>query len=1565
MHWNASPLALERDACGIGFLAHLGGEASPEIVRDGLTLLARLEHRGACGCDGATGDGAGLLLQIPDAFVRSWAATAGVDLPAPGRYGVGTMFFPADASLRSACKRIVEAESRAQGLHLRAWRSVPTRPAILGPAAREAEPVIEQCIVTSDLEARDAPPSGPSTGDGSSIGDGFSSRYQRLNRQSLDPSLDPSFGHPLDRALYLVRRGSEDRIGQQVPDAADAFHIASLSAETLVYKGMLRAGQLHDYFPDLQDPSLASAFALVHARFSTNTLPRWSLAQPFRRLCHNGEINTLRGNINRLRAREQRFGEPGTGPEATGPATDRAFARAVRRFGAELDLSASDSCLLDGAAEMLHHAGRSLPHTLRMLVPPAWEHDDRLSPEERAFFRYHACLTEPWDGPAAIAFADGQCVGALLDRNGLRPARYTVTTDDRVVLASEAGVLDLDPGVVRTQGRLGPGEMIVADLAAGRLRTGRDVVADLARRTPYASWVDTHLRDGEALLEASPRASSDSGLEPAASDPTALRRLQRAYGYSKEDLRILLGPMADAGTPPVGSMGDDAPLAVLTDRPRLLYDHFRQLFAQVTNPPIDAIREAQVTSLSTYLGAEPSLLTETPLHARRLRLDAPILPTHEMRRLARMDADGFRAAVLDTTIPIEASFGPALDRLCRAATEAVADGATLLILSDRSTDARRLPVPALLAIGAVHQHLIRTGDRTRCSLIVDSFEPRETHHVCCLLGFGADAIHPRGAYATIQQLASDGRVDGTPDAASRRYTDALRKGILKVMSKMGISTLQSYQGAQIFEAAGLADSVVDAHFTHTPSMLGGIGLDVIERRARERHATGFQSAGEALDAGGRYQWRRGGEAHALSPTAIAKLQHATRSAEADDPEASRTRYRAFAHEVNRTGAEARELRGLLGLVDANGNACSLDEVEPWTDIVRRFKTGAMSYGSISDETHRTLAEAMNRLGGKSNTGEGGEHPDRYADDHPARSRIKQVASGRFGVTLPYLASADEIQIKIAQGAKPGEGGQLPGEKVYPWIAEVRHSTPGVPLISPPPHHDIYSIEDLAQLIFDLKNAAPEARVSVKLVSAAGVGTIAAGVAKARADHILISGHNGGTGASPQTSIMHAGMPWETGLADTHQMLVRQGLRRRVTLEADGGLRTGRDVAIAALLGAEEFGFSTVPLVSIGCIMMRKCHLNTCPVGIATQDPELREKFDGTPDQIVNYFYLVAQELREIMARLGVRTLEDMVGRTDRLRPLPEATARGLRLGPLLHRPTTPEVLRPHAEQTEQDHDLDDILDRDLIVRASSVLEASSRNDAVPLTLDVPVTNRDRTLGTMLSRRVVDRFGADGLPDGTLTLRCHGTAGQSFAAFGAPGITFDLEGAANDYVGKGLSGARVVIRPPDDAAYTAEASTVIGNVALYGATGGSLFVCGQAGERFAVRNSGAAAVVEGVGDHGCEYMTGGCVAVLGCTGSNFAAGMSGGVAYVLDPEATFASRCNPDGVELGPISPESDDAHRLHALISAHHAATQSPVAADLLDRWPMPLDAFVRVLPLAFKEAIEQGQATMPAPVPA
>ncbi len=1479
-HADALSVNRERDACGIGFVAHLSDDPSHAAIDEGLSVLEQLEHRGACGCDGTTGDGAGVLIQIPDAFFRQWARSQSVELPAPGAYGVGTLFLPNDDLLRTACIQLVESTLQSDSLSVRGWRTVPTESHVLGNVATENEPTIMQCVVVPTGEC---------------------------------PSK-----HAFERILYVARRSIEQQIRARLPEAADTIHVASLSAQTVVYKGMLTAGQLRGYFPDLSDSALMSAFALVHARFSTNTLPRWSLAQPFRRLCHNGEINTLRGNVNRMRAREAQFGRHPFGDD-------------VDRIRPVLDLNASDSCILDGAVEVLMHSGRSLPHALRMLLPPAWEHDHELSPQARAFFAYHACLTEPWDGPAAISFADGSHIGTVLDRSGLRPARYLVTDDNRVVMASEAGAFDISDAHITQQQRLGPGEMVVADLEAGALRTHDELIERMAQQRPYQTWVDTHLH----TLDAAPEPATEP---PADESQTEWMQRLRTFGYTQEDLDMLLGPMAATGSSPIGSMGDDTPIAVLSERPRLLYDYFRQLFAQVTNPPLDAMREELVTSLHTYLGPERSLLEETPEHADRIRLSAPVLTPEQLDQVKGTDKT---CATLNATVPQHSTLQAALHRLFVDADTALENGADLLILTDDAVSEDRFPIPMLLAVAGLHHHLIRSGTRTQTSLLVDSGEPREVHHLCCLIGYGANAVCPRGAFATVRRIAE------APKKATTRYQKALNKGILKVMSKMGISTLQSYQGAQIFEAVGLHADVIDAYFTNTPTQIGGIGLDAIGAHARERHRQAYPNAAapNELDVGGRYRWRRTGEQHALSPSAIAALQHATRSSDAD-----KARYETFAASVNQTGRKAQDLRGLLQIVDANGSACSVDEVEPWTSIVQRFKTGAMSYGAISDETHRTLAEAMNQMDGRSNTGEGGEHPERYPDDHPARSAIKQVASGRFGVTLPYLTHADEIQIKMAQGAKPGEGGQLPGEKVYPWIAEVRHSTPGVPLISPPPHHDIYSIEDLAQLIYDLKNANPEARISVKLVSEAGVGTVAAGVAKAKADHILISGHSGGTGASPQTSIMHAGLPWEMGLADAHQMLTKQGLRNRVTLETDGGLRTGRDVVIGALLGAQEFGFSTAPLISLGCIMMRKCHLNTCPVGIATQDPELREKFDGAPEQVINYFYLIAEEVRSYMARLGVRTFDELVGRTDRLLPHPEAHRRGLELGALLTQVHVPTALREDAAADAQDHGLDAALDHTLIERAAPAL-----NDGTPVTLDVDITNRNRTVGTLLSREVVQVHGDDGLPDDTITLRCTGTAGQSFAAFGMHGITFDVRGIANDYLGKGLSGARIVLRPPADAGYQPEDTTVAGNVALYGATSGTLFCRGQAGERFAVRNSGAEAVVEGVGDHGCEYMTGGCVVVLGSTGRNFAAGMSGGLAYVWDRAGTFRRRCNTEMVDLHNVAPDSEDAARIHRLVQAHHNATGSTVAADMLASWPDALADVVKVFPKAFKDALENG----------
>ncbi|GIV57255.1 MAG: glutamate synthase [Rhodothermaceae bacterium] len=1465
----------------------LTGEANHEIVRNALEILVNLDHRGACGCDGATGDGAGILFQIPHAFFSAEARVPG-GLPEPGDYAVGMAFLPAQPEQQAFCRRLVADAARAEGLPLLGWRRVPTRNEHLGAMARAAEPAVWQFFVAR--------------------GDGVADRAA------------------FERKLYVLRRVVEGIARRSGPVVRDAFHIASLSTRTVVYKGMLTPEQVAGYYPDLEDARMVSTMAMVHARFSTNTLPQWSLAQPFRYLCHNGEINTLRGNVNWMRAREAAF-------------RDARFGDDLDRLLPVLTEGASDSASLDSALELLYHTGRSLPHAMMMLVPEAWEHHEAMDDDRRAFYAYHACLMEPWDGPATIPFTDGRYLGAVLDRNGLRPSRYTVTKDGLVLLASEAGVLPIDEARVATKGRLQPGRMFLVDLEERRLVSDEEIKAEVSRRRPYRVWLAENLR----TLDALPPAQA-----PAEDEPAPLWR-EKLFGYTLEDERILIAAMALKGKEAIGSMGDDTPLAVLSDRPRLLYDYFRQLFAQVTNPPLDAIREELVTSLMTHLGASPNLFEETPAHARRLRLAQPILTDADLARIRQAGDEALCTATLALTFDGSrggAGLQAALTRLCAEAAEALRAGATILVLSDRTAGAVRLPIPALLATGAVHHHLIRQGLRMRCSLVVETGEAREVHHFCTLLGYGAQAVNPYLALAVARRLGAEEGLGAAE--AERRFIKAAGKGILKVMSKMGISTLQSYCGAQIFEAVGLGDEVIEAYFTGTPSRLGGVGLDVLAEEARRRHAAAFPPVelpyGQGLDAGGRYQWRRGGEHHQFFPLSIARLQHAVREGRFET-------YEAYARLINEQTRRPGTLRGLLDFRTEGVTPVPLDEVEPWTEIVKRFKTGAMSYGSISRETHETLAEAMNRLGGKSNTGEGGEDPERYDPAHPARSRIKQVASGRFGVTIDYLTSADEIQIKMAQGAKPGEGGQLPGEKVYPWIARTRHSTPYVGLISPPPHHDIYSIEDLAQLIHDLKNANPGARISVKLVSEVGVGTIAAGVAKGKADVILISGHDGGTGASPQTSIMHAGLPWELGLSETHQTLVRNGLRSRVRLECDGQLKTGRDVAIACLLGADEFGFATAPLVALGCIMMRKCHLNTCPVGIATQDPALRAKFSGEPEHVINYFHFVAEELRRIMAALGFRTVDEMVGRVDRLRVregIDHWKARHLDFSAVLHRPRVPARLARFQAEA-QDHGLDRALDHRLIERARPALERGER-----VTIETEIRNVHRTVGTLLSAEVSRRYGPGGLPDDTIRIHARGAAGQSFAAFGARGLTFDIEGEANDYLGKGLSGARIILRPPAGATYDAHHQIIAGNVALYGATSGEVFIRGRAGERFAVRNSGARAVVEGVGDHGCEYMTGGVVVVLGPTGRNFAAGMSGGVAYVLDGTHDFRrGRCNPEMVDLEPVT-DPEDIAELRALIARHHALTGSTVAAWVLDDWETALREFVKVIPVEYRRALQR-----------
>ena len=1468
----------EHDACGTGFVAHVKGQRSHAIVADALTVLENLSHRGARGSEPNTGDGAGILTQLPHSFFAAEAARLGFRLPPPGEYGVGMLFLPRDSAGRAVCERQLAALAAAEGHALLGWRDVPADNRALGATAVASEPVMRQVFIGR----------GPAAATGA--------------------------GLAFERALFILRRLAERAID------SPAFYVASLSTRTLVYKGMLLAEQLRGYFPDLSDPRFDSAIALVHSRFSTNTFPTWKRAHPNRILAHNGEINTIRGNVNAIKARQARFHSAAFGPD-------------LARVLPVIDEDGADSAMFDNALEFLVLAGRSLPEALMMMIPEPWEKDAGMSAARRAFYAYHSALMEPWDGPAAIVFSDGAIVGAALDRNGLRPARYTVTADDRVIMASEVGVLDIAPEQVLHKGRLQPGRMLLVDTIAGRIVADEELKESVAASRPYGDWLAEHLRPLEALP-----AAAD---EPAPDHNTITAR-QHAFGYTFEDLRLIMAPMARDGVEPLGSMGDDTPVAVLSERPQLLYNYFRQLFAQVTNPPIDALREELVTSSTMLLGAEGDLLNPEPEDCRRIRIPSPLLTNADLARLRALRIPGFRAA----TLPILYRAGgdgsaltAALAELCAAAAAAVAAGATLLILSDRGVGRACAPIPALLAVSGLHQHLIAAGARTRVSLLVESGEPREVHHYACLVGYGADAVNPYLAFETLHDLIARRLLDVEYETAAAKYLTAAAKGVIKTISKMGISTVQSYHGAQIFEALGLSRAVVDRYFSGTPTRIEGADMDVLAAEAAQRHAAAYPERpanGHALEAGGRYQYRSGGEFHLFNPSTIHKLQHAVRSGDY-------RAYKQYADEVHARETHLATLRALLEFRFAP-TPVPLDEVEPAEAILRRFKTGAMSYGSISQEAHETLAIAMNRVGGKSNTGEGGEDPARYVPDPDGDSRasaIKQVASGRFGVTIDYLSHAQEIQIKMAQGAKPGEGGQLPGHKVYPWIARVRYSTPGVGLISPPPHHDIYSIEDLAQLIYDLKNANPAARINVKLVSEVGVGTIAAGVAKGHADVILISGHDGGTGASPVSSIKHAGLPWELGLAETHQTLVLNNLRSRVRLETDGQLKTGRDVVIAALLGAEEFGFATGPLVALGCIMMRVCHLDTCPVGVATQNPELRRRFAGKPEDVVNFMRFIAEDVREHMAALGVRSVDELVGRTDLLavrEELAHHKASKLDLSALLYRPDAgPEVGRTCTQA--QDHGLEHSLDWTTLLGLCAPALAGGQ----PVVATLPIRNIHRTVGTLLAGEIVRRHGPEGLPEDTIRLTFQGSAGQSFAAFLPPGVTFTLEGDANDYVAKGLSGGKLIVKPPAGTVFVPEDNVIIGNVAFYGATSGEAYIRGVAGERFAVRNSGAVAVVEAIGDHGCEYMTGGRVAVLGPTGRNFAAGMSGGIAYVLDADGSFAGRCNTDMVDLLPL--DDDDARELNDMVWKHAVYTGSTVAWRLVGEWDVARARFVKVLP--------------------
>jgi len=1481
----------ERDACGLGFVANIEGRKSHDIILKGIQILINLTHRGACGCDPETGDGAGLLIQIPHAFFEGECARLGFGLPSPGEYGVGMVFLPVGRHERILCEGIVEKIVREEGLTALGWRDTPIDANTIGRLARNTQPYIEQIFI---------------------------GRAYGMDQNALE------------RKLYVIRKRAEAAVAQSELKDRGFFYIPSLSSRTIVYKGLLLAPQIAHFYKELSDPQVRSALCVVHQRFSTNTFPTWQLAHPYRYICHNGEINTLRGNANWMYARQSVLASP-------------LFGRDLEKLLPVIAPGGSDSANLDNVVELLALAGRSLPHALEMLIPAAWDNDPSMPEEVKAFYEYHASLMEPWDGPAAVAFTDGRVIGAKLDRNGLRPGRYFVTTDGLVIMASETGVLPVRPEQVRFKGRLEPGRMLLVDIERGRVIPDEEIKKELAARRPYAQW----LKENQITLKQLPDPSRVQ-----MTDHDTIRMRQRAFGYTDEDLRILMMPMALKGEEPVGSMGTDTPLACLSDRPQLLFNYFKQMFAQVTNPAIDPIREDLVMSLNGYIGSEGNLLDETPRHCQTLKLRHPIVTNWNLEKLRRVSWGDFLATTLPMLFHVEGGeeeMEKAVDQLCRRASLAIKSGYTLLILSDRGVDSEYAPIPSLLALSALHNHLVREETRNQVALIVESGEPREVMHFALLVGYGASAINPYLAIETLEDLHAAGHFppEYTFDKILKNYIKAVDKGLLKTFSKMGISTLQSYCGAQIFEAIGLSRSLVERYFSGTSSRIEGVGMDVLAREALLKHQFALQPPSESdteLEVGGSYQYRVRGERHLVNPLTVSKLQHAVRQSKFET-------FQEYSKLVNDQSRELYTLRGLLEF-RPGGPAVPLEEVEPAAEIFKRFATGAMSFGSISKEAHETLAIAMNRIGGRSNTGEGGEDEARFRPDpngDQRRSAIKQVASARFGVTTTYLVNADDLQIKIAQGAKPGEGGQLPGHKVDEVVARVRHSIPGVALISPPPHHDIYSIEDLAQLIYDLKNVNPLARISVKLVAEVGVGTVAAGVAKAHADVILISGYDGGTGASPLTSIRHAGVPWELGLSETQQVLVMNDLRSRVRLQVDGKLQTGRDVAIAALLGAEEFGFSTAPLISLGCIMMRKCHLNTCPVGVATQDPELRKKFQGQPEHVINFFFFVAEELRQIMAQLGFRTVEEMVGRVDCLvqrQDIDHWKARGLDFSSILYNPPVPSHVGRRC-RVSQDHGLDKALDYKLIDHACEALE-----NATPVSFRLPIRNVHRSVGAMLSGEIARRYGSQGLPEETIRFEFAGSAGQSFGAFLVKGVTLTLEGDANDYVGKGLSGGKLIIYPPRDSEFQPEENILVGNVVLYGATSGDAYFNGIAGERFAVRNSGAVAVVEGVGDHGCEYMTRGTVVVLGRTGRNFAAGMTGGIAYVLDPSGEFASvRCNRAEVDLEPVT-DPRDVESLQRLIARHGELTGSPQAKWILENWDATLPKFVKVFPHEYKRVL-------------
>jgi glutamate synthase (ferredoxin) len=1490
----------EHDSCGVGFVVDMKGRKSHKIVTNALTILKNLLHRGACGCEENTGDGVGILIQMPHKFFSRECGKLGINLPEPGCYGAGLVFLPHDPAQSKQCQSIFESIIKEEGQQLLGWRDVPTDDSQVGPSAQASEPAFRQIFIgasrAGDMEA-------------------------------------------FERKLYVIRKRVEQAVWNSDLQEKKLFYIPSLSCRTIIYKGMLTGNQIEAMFPDITDPDIESALALVHQRFSTNTFPAWELAHPFRFIAHNGEINTVRGNINWMRAREALCAS-----ELFGDDLKKIFPVVIE--------GGSDSATFDNVMEFLHMAGRPLPLAVLMMIPEAWSGHETMDEERKAFYEYHACLMEPWDGPASIAFTDGEVIGAVLDRNGLRPSRYYVTKDDMVVMASEVGVLEIPPENILIKERLHPGRIFMVDTRQGRIIDDAELKKEYATQYPYAEWLKANLMPLDKL----PAPKQIHGT-----DPDTLMQRQQTFGYTQEDLRIIMAPMAASGAEAIGSMGTDAALAVLSNRPRLLYDYFKQLFAQVTNPPLDGIREELVTQVATTIGPEGNLLKPSPESCRQLKLKSPVLTNEELARIRDMKMPGFRSKTVSILYPV-AEGGTGLERalaaVCSQVDAAIDEGYTYIILSDRGMDQKMAPIPSLLATAAVHHHLIRNGKRMKVGLVLESGEPREVHHFATLIGYGAGAINPYLAFESLGDLIGKGYVPEMPyENAVKNFIKAINKGLIKTMSKMGISTVQSYRGAQIFEAIGLDKAFVDRYFTWTASRIGGIAIDVVaeEIRLRHHHAWPERLAGEpALEWGGEYQWRRDGEYHLFNPETVFKLQHATTSGQ----------YRIFKEYTRLVDDQNEHFATLRGLFEFNyaKKFILLAEVEPVEKIMKRFATGAMSYGSISQEAHETLAIAMNRIGGKSNTGEGGEDPDRFKPDANGdlrRSAIKQVASGRFGVTSEYLVNADDLQIKMAQGAKPGEGGQLPGTKVYPWIAKVRYSTAGVGLISPPPHHDIYSIEDLAQLIHDLKNSNPKARINVKLVAEFGVGTVAAGVAKAHSDVVLISGYDGGTGASPISSLKHAGIPWELGIAETQQVLVQNKLRDRIVVQTDGQLKTGRDVVVAALLGAEEFGFATAPLVVMGCIMMRVCHLNTCPVGVATQNPELRKKFSGKAEFVENFFRYIAEEIREYMARLGFRTMDEMIGQVDRLdvkKAVAHWKAKGLDFSKILYKPEAGPDVGIYCTR-KQDHGLEKSLDvTTLVPLCKDALEKRK-----PVNIILPIRNTNRTVGTILGYHITKRFGAAALPEDTIRVHFNGSAGMSFGAFIPKGITLTLEGDANDYLGKGLSGGKIIVYPPRHSTFVPEENILVGNVLLYGATSGEAYFRGIAGERFAVRNSGAHAVVEGIGDHGCEYMTGGRIVIIGRTGRNFAAGMSGGIAYVLDEAGDFKVRCNLEMVDLESPT-EDEDLEIIKTLLTRHAQYTQSTVAQKILDKWRSYQSRFVKVMPkdykrvlLAIKKARETG----------